>query len=129
MRLSPRTVVNLAFIGFVLTLLALIAYVVWSMRASQDSFDGVVRSTNLSNAYRNSLTAATEAELAATRFLVAPNLDDRRAFDAAIADFATSVGVIRAQGDERDRVTVDALYVKYAPQIISAGAAFDAVLR
>jgi diguanylate cyclase (GGDEF)-like protein len=129
MRLKPRIVVNLAFIGFVLTLLALVAYVVWSMRSSRDSFDSVVRSTNLSNAYRNSLTAATEAELAATRFLVSPNLDDRRAFDAAIADLVSSVGVIRAQGDEPDRATIDGLYSKYAPQIVSARASFDAVLR
>ncbi|HLF77396.1 MAG TPA: EAL domain-containing protein [Dehalococcoidia bacterium] len=129
MKLQPRTIVNLAFAGFVLTVFALAAHVARSVQGGGAAFEDVVRANKVSSAYYQALNAATLAELHATRFFITPNAEDRREYDNALRDSFAATNLITEEGTESDQQRISDLFNEYAPRIVNATRTFAALER
>jgi GGDEF domain-containing protein/CHASE3 domain sensor protein len=127
LKLRPRTVVNIAFVAFMATLVGLLANIGLHLLADSSSTSDVERASTISNAYYQALDAATLADLHATRYLISPNQADRQQYDDALRDAFAASAVIDSLSDENS--STDHLLDQFEPQLLAAQKAFAAQER
>jgi diguanylate cyclase (GGDEF)-like protein len=117
----------IAAISLLLFLLGLALHSAWSLAENRHALEQAKLSMRVSQNYDEAEKATVTAQLAATKFLIAPNRNDREAFDQAILRALEALRFVRDNGTPHDRHVVDTLFAQHLQGIDAAHNLFDSV--